>query len=329
MEEDYLKKLVKRYLDKKSTDDELEIFVSLMTAGKLDEYIREAMDQDMEPDLLEKYTIQKKNFFVRFRWPVAAAIALMLGLYNYTSYHQHQTNTIAKINIINIRNHTGNIARQILPDGSRVWLNPNTLLSYPTKFGKLREVSMEGEAFFEVTKDHLHPFQITSGKILTTVWGTSFRIRYIPGDNSAKVSVLTGKVSVSIPEKGRLKTYKATAHEEVMLLPEEEVTYQQSDQHLVKAPIPAISDMQIWHKANLSFENTPLSTVAAELSKYYRVKIAIEGEKLAQYQLTADFTNKNLADILTLISKSVHTDYARNDNKIILRTTVKPALSTN
>ena len=328
MEEDYLKKLVKRYLDKKSTDDELEIFVSLMTTGKLDQYIQEAMDQDIEPGLQEKYALQKKSFFIRFRWPVAAAVALMLGLYNYASYLQHQTNTIAEVNIINIRNHTSNIAKEILPDGSKVWINPNTLLSYPTKFGKLREVSMEGEAFFEVTKDHSHPFQITSGKILTTVWGTSFRIRSLPGGN-AKVSVLTGKVSVSIPERGKLKTYNVTAREEVMLLPQEEVTYQQSDRHLVKAPIPAVSDMQIWHKANLSFENTPLNTIAVQLSKYYHVKIAVEGEKLGQYQLTADFTDKNLADILILISKSVHTTYARNDNTIILRTTIKPALSTN
>ncbi|WP_158798180.1 FecR family protein [Pedobacter sp. L105] len=328
MEEDYLKKLVKRYLDKKSTDDELEIFVSLMRAGKLDQYIQEAMDQDIEPDLQKTHTIQRKNIFTRLRWPAAATIALILSLYNYISYRKNQPDTIAKINIINFRNHTANVAKQILPDGSKVWLNPNTLLSYPTKFGKLREVSMEGEAFFEVTKDHSHPFQITSGKILTTVWGTSFRIRSMP-DGYAKVSVLTGKVSVSIPEKGRLKTYDVTSHEEVMLLPQEEVTYQQSDRHLVKAPIPAVSDMQIWHKANLSFENTPLNAVAVQLSKYYHVKIDVEGEKLGQYQLTADFTDKNLADILILISKSVHTTYARNDNTIILRTTIKQALSTN
>ena len=315
MEEDYLKKLVKRYLDKKATDNELEIFVYLMKQGKLDRYLQEAMDDDIRT-LHNEPKPFKKN--ISLRWPIAAAITCIICLFGYMSLHLRKTEALVKLNTIHNRNQR--VYKQILPDGTAVWLNPNASLSYPSRFGKFREVSMQGEVFFEVTKDHLHPFLITSGNVLTKVWGTSFRIRSIPGENNTKVSVLTGKVSVSIPVKSKLKTSKATNEEEVMLLPEEEVTYQHADHHLVKAPIPAASDMIIWHKAKLSFENTKLETIAVELSKYYHIKVLVEGEKLNQYQLTADFTDKNLADILFLISKSVHTDYVRNDNKIILRT---------
>ena len=317
MEEDYLKKLVKRYLDKKATDNELEIFVYLMKQGKLDKYIQEAMDDDLG-NLQDELKPIKRNLLTSLRWPIAAAISCIICLFGYISLHLRKTEAIVKLNIIHNRNQR--VYKQILPDGTAVWLNPNASLSYPSRFGKFREVSMQGEAFFEVTKDHSHPFLITSGKVLTKVWGTSFRIRSIPGENNTKVSVLTGKVSVSIPLKSKLNAGKTTINEEVMLLPEEEVTYRHADHHLVKAPISAVSDMIIWHKANLSFENTKLETIAAELSKYYHVKVLVEGEKLNQYQLTADFTDKNLADILFLISKSVHTDYVRNDNKIILRT---------
>jgi transmembrane sensor len=328
MGEDYLKKLVNRYLEKKSTDEELEIFVNLMKQGKLDQYIQEAMNEDVDAHLQAEPDIKRKSLFARLRWPVAATIALALGALTYVSISKLPSGITAKT--IKINNLTSTIHKQVLPDGSTVWLNPNTHLSYPSRFGKLREVSMRGEAFFEVTKDHAHPFVITSGTVLTKVWGTSFRIRSIPGERDTKVSVLTGKVSVSIPgQKTAVTSLKQHDKEEVLLLPQQEATYQQANHHLIKAPIPVSSDVIVWRKANLSFEDTPLVQIAAELSKYYHVQIKAEGDTLNQTQLTADFNGKNLADILVLICKSLHTSYNKEDNTIILRTANQKPISIN
>jgi transmembrane sensor len=323
MNEDYLRKLVKRYLDKKSTDEELEVFVYLMKQGKLDQYIQEAMDADIQAatdsNILQPEIATYKN--TKLYLKIAASILLVSGLISSIYFYKNNKQVLTAINTISINNHTGIIYKQVLPDGTQVWLNPNASLSYPSKFGKFREVTMQGEAFFNVTKDHKHPFVITSGNVLTKVWGTSFRIRSIPGENSTKVSVLTGKVSVSIPAKASSTPKKA---EEIMLLPQEEVTYQKTAHHLLKAAVPPSSDLTIWHNANLSFENETIEHVTKVLSKKYNLQIQAEGTQLNQYRLTADFTDKNLADILFLICRSVQTTYVRNDNKITLKNSTQP-----
>jgi len=326
MNEDYLRQLVKRYLDKKSTDEELEIFVYLMKQGKLDQYIHEAMDTDIQAaidiNILQPGTIATcKKINTKLYLKIAASILLVSGLVSTIYFYKNNKQVLTTINTISINNHTATIYKQVLPDGTKVWLNPNASLSYPSKFGKFREVTMQGEAFFDVSKDHKHRFVITSGNVLTKVWGTSFRIRSIPGENSTKVSVLTGKVSVSIPGKASNTPKK---NEEVILLPQEEATYQKTAHHLLKAPVSPSSDLTIWHNANLSFENETIEHVTKILSKKYNLQIQAEGTLLNQYRLTADFTDKNLADILFLICRSVQTTYVRNNNKITLKNSTQP-----
>lgn len=337
MKEDY-KLLVQRYLEKKSTDEELEVFVFLMKQGKLDEYLEEAMNADLglESEVWSAQSAeelfvapQKKgryadlfsfSFLTAFKLPVAAAatITLLAGflIFLYTG-KQPQTPVTQNIRIYNS---TTEILKKTLPDGTDVWLNPGTIFNYPSKFGKLREVSMQGEAFFDVVKDPKHPFQISSGKILTKVFGTSFRIRSIPGEPYTKVSVLTGKVSVSaLPGNVVTTRTKPTAiPNEVMLIPEHEVTYNQNNHQLLKARIEEDSDMALWRKAELSFENTSLAEIVPKLSNYYRIPITIAEGKLKDYKLNADFRGKNLPDILVLICKSVQCNYSSKNGQITL-----------
>lgn len=380
MEENQLRLLVKRYLDKKSTEEELEVFVSLMKLGKLDKYIQEAMDNDINIECPPGFNAadpkQKTKRLTLFRWPVAAALLCALSILIYQATDRHRANTLAKAGQININNLTGLITKNTLPDGSIVWLNPMAILSYPAKFGKIREVAMRGEAFFEVAKDHAHPFIVTSGKVLTKVWGTSFRIRAMSGDSSTQVSVLTGKVSVMAPvqpeasltstgnfdhkmnvaskpnsdNKANADSKATSASKadlnnnvnlnnntnlntrlnanskrsnlgEIILHPNEEATYRPQSRSLLKAKIPVTSDLQFWRKTNLSFDDTPLDSIATALGKYYHVQIKLENKDIAKLRLTADFNDKNMADILTLICRSLHTSYTKENNTIILKTT--------
>ena len=86
----------------------------------------------------------------------------------------------------------------MLPDGSRVWLNAESSLSYPGSFGgrERREVTLQGEAYFEVAPDSLHPFVVETAALQTQVLGTSFNVRaYSPEDT--RVTLLRGSVKVS------------------------------------------------------------------------------------------------------------------------------------
>jgi transmembrane sensor len=85
----------------------------------------------------------------------------------------------------------------MLPDGSKVKLNSESSLKYPTSFGDQREVSMEGEVYFEVERDSLKPFIVKTGEVNTEVLGTSFNINYSLGDSMVQVAVTSGKVAVT------------------------------------------------------------------------------------------------------------------------------------
>jgi len=104
-------------------------------------------------------------------------------------------------------------------------------------------------------------------------------------------------------------------------MPDEEVTYKPQTHSLLKTKISPASDLVIWRKANLSFDNATLDSITTALSQYYHTDIKAENKVTGKLRLTADFNDKNMADILTLICRSLHTSYTKNDNTIILKTT--------
>lgn len=324
MSENYYRILVKGYVDKKLTDDELQVFIHLMEQGKLDSYIREAMDSHMDINdgaIIENAVKTNKVFSFKW-WPIAATIVIALGfgLYLTNFNKKHSADDSKQADVIRIVNSSALISKQTLPDGSNIWLQPGTTISYPANFtqAKLREVNMSGEAFFEVTKDAAHPFVITTGKVLTKVWGTSFKISFIPG-SLTRVSVLTGKVSVSVSGGNEVTVKKNKVSKlNVMLKPNEEATYAENEKDLKKANVTAQAGLLIWHKLNLTFENANLGTVITALQNNYGVSIKTSSDDLNNRHITADLNGNNLPDILVLICKSLHVTYSMQGNNIVI-----------
>lgn len=153
-----------------------------------------------------------------------------------------------------------------LDDGTKIWLAPASLLTYPDKFiGKTREVKLVGEAFLEVHKDHSHPFIIHSGKIATTVLGTSFNLKAYTEEKNITVTLLTGKVSFS---DGKQK---------VMLLPAQRAIYQKDKSNIIKEDYPDAQKMLERREGILEYNNTPVSEIVADLRRNYNMNIVIKG----------------------------------------------------
>jgi len=236
---------------------------------------------------------------------VAAIFLLIFGISFYKNYLSSQSESRKLFVVSNL---TKEIQKKILPDGTTVWLNPKSSIEYPKKFsGPLREVQMKGEVFFEVTKDHAHPFVIYSGGVVTRVWGTSFRIKNT-GELQTEVSVITGKVSVRIPRK---------KDSEMMLLPNQKVIYLKNEDLLEKEKETSSSTMTMWKKTDLSFENMPVSEVILILNKQFGYKISTQDQVLKKYLLKADFNNESLPEILELLEKSLNINYTINGRQII------------
>jgi ferric-dicitrate binding protein FerR (iron transport regulator) len=220
--------------------------------------------------------------------------------------------------IIAVTNNSNHIYKSILPDNSVVWLSPHATLKYPKVFdSKSRMVSFSGEGFFEVTKNPDRPFIITSHTIITKVWGTSFLVRDNEASRLADVSVVTGKVSVSIKKKSNRNLLNINK-DEVMLYPQQKATYLADAQMLKPGSTKNNPELRIWKHANLYFDNKPLKDIVPILNATYNARIKVSNEKLNHYLLNADFSGLNLPDVLEALSKALNIDYSFINNTIEL-----------
>jgi ferric-dicitrate binding protein FerR (iron transport regulator) len=218
------------------------------------------------------------------------------------------------VKLITIRNDLRQSKKVTLADGSTVLLEGNSLLSYHSDFNSSnREVLLEGEAFFEVTKSD-KPFLIYSKDVITKVLGTSFRIKALPGDKQVNVSVRTGKVWVNVPKKtGRLEQ-----PEGVVITPNYQVTYSPDDESLEVSLVDQPVQLKPLEKEMLVFEDKPMGEVLQALSTMYGVEIVYDTAVLNNCLITTTLTNEALNDQLSLVCSAVKAAYTEKNGKIII-----------
>jgi len=256
---------------------------------------------------------------LRQLWVKIAAAAIVIVLIKMAFFNGgvHTSDQIQSANNeIRLINRTKNIVKQVLPDSSMVWLSPNSRITYATKFrGKTRDVLMNGECFFEVSKDAAHPFIVTSNHMITKVWGTSFRVRDAGTSASASVTVVTGKVSVT--KKSIVANAKATP-KEVMLHPKEAVVYKEQADDFHTELNADMTSLDIWKRINVSFDNAKLSEIVTVLNKKFNANIRVDDVRLNDAVMDADLTGLNLPDVLEVLKASLRLNYELRDNAILL-----------
>jgi transmembrane sensor len=241
-----------------------------------------------------------------------AAMALLIAGIHWMAqrnlFLKHTTaNRVSEQVVVN--NMTNRFYRKVLSDSSSIWLSPRSKLEFPEKFsGRFRQVKLSGSAFFEIAKDHQHPFIIYSGGVITKVWGTSFRI-HNSQDSSTVVSVVTGKVSVTLPRK---------EGSQVMLLPLQKVVHHANETSLTLEDERKNSEMRIWQKTSMTFSNITVDLLLKRLNDHFNVHIYTNKKELGSYIMKADFTNLNLAEILEMLEGSLNVAYQMNNTEIEL-----------
>ena len=200
-----------------------------------------------------------------------------------------------------------------LPDGTLVTLNSDTKVFYPKKFGrKTREISIEGEAFFEVKPNKNKPFIIHAGKAQIKVVGTSFSISAYPETKLVEVIVQTGKVQVMNKMAETLQT------EELILTPGDKGTLVYESKTLQKTTNQD-PNFLAWKTHNLIFKATSLREVIDNLEKVYKVNISLADPKLNELLLTAQFNNYPLDFILKVIETTFKIEAQEVDGQYFLK----------
>ncbi len=201
-----------------------------------------------------------------------------------------------------------------LSDGTVVWLKEGSRLEFPVTFqGNIREVSLTGEAFFDVAKDPDKPFVIHSANFTTRVLGTSFNIKAYGNDDSQEVVVVTGKVVVSVNDPSFHKV------RELVLHPNQKAVYSKKDNSLVESAAADPAKSIATDKHRLLFDETSLQDIIKVLNATYDVNISVSADNMNRCRITADLRNETLEVDIEILSKAINATYTIAGNDIILR----------
>ncbi|CAG4994340.1 hypothetical protein DYBT9275_01371 [Dyadobacter sp. CECT 9275] len=267
----------------------------------------------------------------RPRWySIAASILLALSVgwwFNRQSFNRKSTSTYKEI-LSKIQeplqeniNDTSLPKLVILEDGSSILLQPNSRITYPTRFaGSKREVFLSGEAFFEVAKKPDQPFFVYANTLATKVLGTSFKISAFDNETDVKVVVKTGKVSVFPLTHEALATQQSDNKLNGMVLtPNQQIVFAPKEQRLTRSLIadPAVLELPIQSQSFI-FKASPISTVFATLEKSYGIQIIYDNETMNNCFLTATLSDEPLFEKIDLICKTIGAQYEQMDASIII-----------
>jgi transmembrane sensor len=314
--------------DRKAVAENARFIVSSITVKPLDaalsdtevdevvEYVKARLQDTAEDDNVIPFKFYRSKYFkVAAMLLVLVSIGFLFVKIKPTTTHQQQLAT-AGSEYLSVMN-TSAISKVVqMGDGSLAVLKPGSGLKYLRSFAKKRDVILDGEAFFEVHKNHAIPFLVHSNNMVVRVLGTSFTVMSQKNKQAFKVIVNTGKVLVYDNKKASAGT---NSENSVTLVPNQQVTYQL--QHLTfkkeTLQVPLILSEEIAQK-EFTFDNTPFSAIVEKISTVYDVNIEYDKAKLGNISLNASIAKKPLDEKVKLICKAVNASYQFIDGRIVI-----------
>lgn len=274
----------------------------------LQEFIeaRRAWDMLLFSSPMEEEELTVRWSFRRIAFEIGkiAAIVVIVSSIAFALYKQNERK-LAQISQT-IEAPAGQMVRISLPDGTNVWLNSKTKLSYNFSFGSnVRKVKLDGEAYFEVAHDKKHPFIVSAGQYDIEALGTAFSVCAYgeSGNNYFTTSLIEGKVSVT----------RSNTHESVVLTPNMKALI---DNGSLKAESASTSDDQLWKNGIYAFNDMPLNDIFERLERYYDVTIDIQNKKILNSSCTGKFRkSEGITHILDVIRTEANFSYHYNAEK--------------
>jgi len=259
------------------------------------------------------------------RRPWVAVAAAMLGVVLLSGglmYHIHRQ---AKVELVwkEVRNSSKDVKYIRLEDGTQVWLNANSSLSYDEQYAHngRREIRLEGEAFFDVTPDPLQPLTVHTRQLRTTVLGTSFDIRAWPSQDRTQVALVSGKVQVSAVVSGGLSDTigtNAAAMDSMILSPGELLNYDGLTKRCAIAQKAVYGDMTEWIKGKIVLDNTLLPDILQQLEQLYKVSISLDSGEAVKLRLSGQFRRGGIEDMLKNVLFPLDLTYSYDNGKYVV-----------
>ena len=242
-------------------------------------------------------------------WRWSSCLIAIIGLSTLFS-HRKVDSEFGDPQIITLQANAGVRTRFNLPDGTVVYLNSGSVLSYPMSYDqKERKVCLSGEAYFKVTHNEKQPFIVsTSGdQHRVRVLGTEFNIQAYGDENIISTTLVTGSVNLEVKNKSGNVSHRT-------LLPSEKAICNLDKEEISVMKINTIYETA-WMDGKLMFKDTPLPEALKKLSYYYNVEFVIQDAEIKSYCLTGILDNRLLSQTLDYLRISSNIDYRIEDMK--------------
>ncbi|HUV00559.1 MAG TPA: FecR family protein [Bacteroidales bacterium] len=271
-----------------------------------------------------KIADRKNRKFSRFlNWSARIAGMIILPLAIFWGVKGYLNNNSGKETWVEIKAPAWTRAQFSLPDGTTGWLNSNSSIKYYGRFNNNRQVTLKGEAFFDVYKDSKRPFKVSADEVLVTVSGTRFNIASYDNENTVEV----------VLEEGEVVCFNERLNKSYSMKPNDYISF---DKTLNDCKVEVVQPEKYssWKEGKLVFRNDPLDVLARRLGRWYNIDIEILGDMSNQPRLRATFIDENLEEVLKLLELSlqitydieppqIRVDESYSKTKVILRSKIK------
>src|SRR5690625_1188690 len=240
-------------------------------------------------------------------WKAAAAVILLLVTSMFYVWHQvPMQEDEAPAQPISYTAGDNQQRALTLSDGTKIRLNSNAQIWIPEDFNRsTREVTLEGEAFFEVSDDDEKPFVVHTDRATIKDLGTAFNVRAVPDNQNVQVAVTDGKVSVW---SDRQTEEKATE------LIEGQFGHLNFERKTLQVDQFNVDNYLSWMSGRLKYEGARLDQVSRQLSRMFDVSFAYSTHSLKGLTVEANFERKSLEKVLHVIAMTLHIDYRINED---------------
>jgi ferric-dicitrate binding protein FerR (iron transport regulator) len=239
------------------------------------------------------------------KWALSTAVAILLPLVVFMGIKDYRGKSISKETRIEIVAPAWTRAQFSLPDGTKGWLNSSSSIAYSGDFIDNRQISLHGEAYFDVAKDDQNPFTVFTLGTLVKVLGTRFNVAAYDNEQTVEVVLEEGKLLFSDSTSGQTVAMNsndlAVYHKKGNVISIEEVN-----------PQKFVS----WTEGKLIFRNDPLDVVARRLERWYNVVVDLDVSGHEEIRWRATFQDDSLEEVLKILKRSLHIDFRIQEGMI-------------
>ncbi len=238
----------------------------------------------------------------------------IIGSHNGNKIIYDTKNNIEKLVYSTIKIPYGKRFQLQLSDGTTVHLNSGTTLKYPVKFitGESRQVFLDGEAYFDVTKDKLHPFVVNADALNIRVLGTHFNVTNYPEDDMTDVVLVEGSVGLYTTDQ------QFDASKNTILKPGYKGSFYKSDRRIATREV-ITNSYTSWIDGTLTFKNMTFKNIAKKLERHYDITIVNQNNKLANEKFNASFKEESIQKVLSYFGEIHAFNYTIKNNEIVIK----------